>query len=519
MAKIQRQTPRQKMINLMYIVLTAMLALNVSSDVLDGFSEVERSVLRTTKNATSRNATLLDNMTDIMSRNEEKSSIWYHKAVSVKQKADSLNAYIEDLKHDIVIEADGDNGNPDDIKSRENLDAATNVMLSPLTNNGRNLRNALEQFKSFLEQMNHDSLKRELISDILTTENRRNSDGVIIPWEEQKFANKPVIAAITLLSQLQSDVRYAEGETLVELINNIDAGDVRVNEMNALVLPKSNIVMRGSNYEADIILAAVDSTQRPSITINGNKLNKGQNTYTVSATGLGEINYDGMITVNHPDGSISEHPFNGSYTVIEPMATVSATMMNILYCGIDNPVSISVPGVPQSKLTATMTNGTLIHHGNEWIAKPDKIGTDSEITVTAEIDGVRQRMTVQKFKVRKLPDPKPFIAYNDANGNRQEYRGSAPLSKTSLISASGIDAAIDDGLINITFKIISFETIFFDSLGNAIPEISDGAKFSQRQKDAFRRLSRGKRFYISKVKAIGPDGIERNLAPLEVIIQ
>ena len=268
MAKIQRQTPRQKMINLMYIVLTAMLALNVSSDVLDGFSEVERSVLRTTKNATSRNATLLDNMTDIMSRNEEKSSIWYHKAVSVKQKADSLNAYIEDLKHDIVIEADGDNGNPDDIKSRENLDAATNVMLSPLTNNGRNLRNALEQFKSFLEQMNHDSLKRELISDILTTENWRNSDGVIIPWEEQKFANKPVIAAITLLSQLQSDVRYAEGETLVELINNIDAGDVRVNEMNALVLPKSNIVMRGSNYEADIILAAVDSTQRPSITIN-----------------------------------------------------------------------------------------------------------------------------------------------------------------------------------------------------------------------------------------------------------
>ena len=86
------------------------------------------------------------------------------------------------------------------------------------------------------------------------------------------------------------------------------------------------------------------------------------------------------------------------------------------------------------------------------------------------------------------------------------------------MSAPGIEAAIDDELLNISFKVLSFETVFFDSMGNAILEVSAGDQFSQRQKDSFRRLSRGKRFYISRVKAVGPDGITRDLAPIEVIV-
>ena len=93
-----------------------------------------------------------------------------------------------------------------------------------------------------------------------------------------------------------------------------------------------------------------------------------------------------------------------------------------------------------------------------------------------------------------------------------------PFPKTRLLSAPGIQAAIDDDLLNVTYRVLRFETVFFDSMGNAIPEVSDGANFSQRQKDSFRRLSRGKRFYISRVRAVGPDGIERDLSPIEVIV-
>ena len=89
---------------------------------------------------------------------------------------------------------------------------------------------------------------------------------------------------------------------------------------------------------------------------------------------------------------------------------------------------------------------------------------------------------------------------------------------TGLTDTTGIEAAIDDDLLNVEYTVLSFETVFFDSMGNAIPEVSDGNKFSQRQKDSFRRLSRGKRFYISRVRAIGPDGIERDLSPIEIIV-
>lgn len=122
------------------------------------------------------------------------------------------------------------------------------------------------------------------------------------------------------------------------------------------------------------------------------------------------------------------------------------------------------------------------------------------------------------FRVRKLPDPTPYIAFNDGKGNIDHYKGGKPFAKTLLLQSPGLEAAIDDGLIDTRFKVLSFETVFFDSMGNAIPEVSDGASFSQRQKQSFQRLSRGKRFYISRIKAVGPDGITRDLSPMEVIV-
>jgi len=124
------------------------------------------------------------------------------------------------------------------------------------------------------------------------------------------------------------------------------------------------------------------------------------------------------------------------------------------------------------------------------------------------------------FRVRQLPDPTPFIEYTDDNGTVQRYRGGGvPLTKKYLMAADGIVAAIDDGLLNIGFRVLGFETTFFDSMGNAVSEISDGTNFSTRQKANFQRLTRGKRFYIQRVRAIGPDGVERQLnTSLEVIV-
>ncbi|MBR5101846.1 MAG: gliding motility protein GldM, partial [Muribaculaceae bacterium] len=165
------------------------------------------------------------------------------------------------------------------------------------------------------------------------------------------------------------------------------------------------------------------------------------------------------------------------------------------------------------------TNGTLTKSANGWIAHPTKVGAECVISVTAEMDGQRTTVGSTTFRVRKLPDPMPYITFTDEKGNANRYKGSKPISKTLLLQARGVNAAIDDDMLNIEYHVLSFETVFFDSMGNAIPEVSAGASFSERQRTAIQRLQRGKRFYISRVKATGPDGIQRDLAPMEVIVQ
>jgi gliding motility-associated protein GldM len=333
----------------------------------------------------------------------------------------------------------------------------------------------------------------------------------------------PAIAAITLLTKIQNDVHYVEGEVLHSLANNIDMGDVRVNQIQALVIPTSRNVVRGSEFSAQIILAAVDSTQRPQIFIDDKPLDSKSGEYSVQCNKTGDYTLNGYMLVNDGGGMQTRYDFSQSYTVVEPTATVSASLMNVLYAGFSNPVSISVPGVAANRISASITNGngTIKSDGKGgFIVTPTKIGEDVKIGVTARNeDGKGRSMGEYSFRVRQLPDPMPFIEFKDKDGNTQRYRGGAPFNKQLLMSTNGIVAAIDDGLLNIGFKVLSFQTVFYDNMGNAIPLKSQGDLFSQQQKDMFRNLGRGKRFYISHVIAIGPDNIERTLpTTLEVII-
>lgn len=514
------ETPRQKMINLMYIVLMAMLALNVSSDVLNGFSLVDESLNRSTANSTIQNRSLYDDFAYYMEKNPEKVKEWYEKAQHVKRISDSLYNYVDELKLRIVREADGKNADVENISNKEDLEAASYVMLAPRMGQGKNLYNNINLYKNEILTMISDSLQKKIIRDNLSTEVPTKSLGK--NWQEYTFENTPVAAAVTLLTKLQNDIRYAEGEVLHTLVKNIDVGDLRVNQVNAYVIPNSQNIVKGGKFSAHIILAAVDTTQRPSIYIN-DKLFPADNNgyYETVCNSTGEFTLNGYLQLDQGNGEIIKRDFTQKYTVVEPSATVSATLMNVLYAGYDNPISISVPGVPNHQIQATISNGngTLKSIPGGFIAHPATVGKDAVITVTATLEGRNQVMGQYTFRVRQLPDPTPFIEYTDDKGNPQRYRGGTGFPKQLLMNTDGIVAAIDDGLLNINFKVLSFETVFFDNMGNAVPEVSAGAKFSARQKDLFRRLSRGKRFYISRVRAVGPDGIERLLpTSLEVIV-
>ncbi|MDE6340741.1 MAG: gliding motility protein GldM [Muribaculaceae bacterium] len=517
---VAKMSPRQRMINLMYIVLTAMLALNVSSDVLNGFSQVQNSLHRTNENLTTKNKIQFDYLAELNEKNPAKAGPWYAKGNELHERTGRLYSLIEEVKKEIAVKADGKNADYTNLTNLDDLEAASAVLLDPTSNKGGKLREAIDEYRNYVVTLIPDSVKRAVVEEMLKTETS-NVPGTVgeVKWEEKLFDNMPAIAAVTMLTKMQNDISQAESEALSNLITNVDIGDVRVNELNAYVLPNSNMVMRGGKYSAHIVLAAIDTTMRPEIYINGSKLSNPDGIYEFVAGQTGAHEYSGWLEVKRGDGTVEKHDFKSQYNVIEPMATISPTMMNVLYAGIDNPISISVPGVPMTALSATMTNGALTRSGDHWIARPTKVGENAQITVSATLDGRSQNVGSMTFRIRKLPDPTAYIAMKDASGNPVSYKGAPKrISKAALMAAEGLQASVDDGILDVAYTVISFSTVFYDSMGNAIPEVSDGSKFSARQKEQFKRLKNGKSFFISNVKAKGPDGITRDISPMEVAL-
>lgn len=526
--KKRKISPRQKMINLMYIVLMAMLALNISTEVLNGFSVVEESLNRTTGNSSKENEAIFGELDQMMRKNPQKVKQWFMMASTVREMSDSLYNYAQSLKVAIVREADGEKGNPLNIEGKDNIEAASYIMLNPANGQGHKLYEAINNYRARILQFVTDPRQKKLIESNLSTAVPKHSMGK--NWEEYMFENMPVAAAVTLLSKLQSDVRYAEGEVLHTLVANVGLKDIRVNKLQAFVVPSQTRLYPGETMTAQMFMGAVDSTQQPQVFVNG-QLIKG-NQITVKAGAPGKHTLNGYILIKDLTGNVLRRNFSQDYWVtggpqpkeyISPqgmqkvppfdgMATIAADLMNVLYAGFDNPITISIPNTSQSDVQATMSGGSLVSRGGgHFVARPSAVGQPVTISVSAK----GRKIGEYQFRVRKLPDPSPYIAMG------ADRFKSGTLSKAALMSASGIQAAIDDGLLDIPFNVTSFRVVFFDNMGNAVPLASNGASFSPQQKEQFRELSRNKRFYITNVVVHGPDGTTRTLngRNMEVIVR
>ena len=504
------------MINLMYILLMAMLALNVSNDVLKGFHLIGDSLERTTTNAAKENRDLYDDFAVLVKKNPAKVREWYTKAIQLRGTSDSLYNFVEQLKWAIAREADGSKGNPDRLNNEENLDAAGHVMLAPISGKGKLLYDAINRYRTHVLRYITDPRQRAIIASDLSTNVPKNDNALLGKnWQEYMFEDMPAVAAITMLSKLQSDIRKAENQVLHTLRANVDLKDIRVNELNAYVLPEATTLMPGEVFRSKIFMAAVDTTQRPQIFVNGRQVS-GSGEYNFTVGGPGEYSFSGYILTQNAAGEILRRNFVQKYNVIAPPtgATVAADLMNVLYAGFNNPISVSASGIAPDKVHLSMTGGSLTSQGKgHYTARPTAVGSNVTFTVSGEVNGKTQKMGTYTFKVRKLPDPTAYIAL----GN-DRFKGGR-LAKGSVIGAAGIGAAIDDGLLDIPFRVLSFESVFFDRMGNARPENSDGANFTENQRNLMRSLRRGQRFYVSRVVVMGPDGLRRTLPqPVEIIV-
>lgn len=505
------RSPRQKMINLMYLVFIAMIALNVPAEVLDGFDLVEEGLEQTIQSSETQNSIIIQDLTDINAQNPVKASEWYGKADDFSKKSDELFNYIQDLKVRIAKEADGKNADVNNIQKRDGLDPASVIMLGPINPEGRKLKNSIDTYRDLAMSLVTSNSKKQNIDARLNTQIPKKTRWSNKGWEEVYFEEMPTSAAVTLLTKIQSDIRAAQGEVLADLYDNIGAKDYRVNKLEAQVIPKSDFVMAGGAYEGRIVLSAVDTTKKPKFNIPGVKEN-GNFSIGAGAVGINKV-FSGNLILSTPDGDRTI-PFRSEYHVVPKMTTIQVTDANVLYQGEPNKMTISVPGMSNDQLRAVATNGSITKSGDSWIATPARAGSNMKISVYS--NKTNSLISEQEFRVRILPDPTPYFEYADANGNMKRFKSGQRIPKTTMLNVSEVRSAIDDGLVDRQFTVLRFSVVIYDRMGNRIPEVSNSGTFTEKQKALIRQLGRGKTFLISDVKARGRDGVDRDIATLEV---
>ena len=539
------ETPRQKMINMMYLVLTAMLALNVAAETLYAFKIVDSSLMKTYVSFTDKNKTLMGDFNRAYDLNQGRVESWRNMAQEVHAKSDSLINYIIDTKEMLAVAVNANPKQPDEeinenfpfivtndndtliIERQDDLNASPEVMLT--REQGKNLQNRIKKYKADLINIigDYPNLVENLHTslDIENPEKgEKENSGSYRTWAQQNFEATPVIAAITLLSKLQIDVRNAESAILRHLYNQIDASSFKFTGLNATVIPEASYIFQGQEYKARIFLSAEDSTQELEVYMDGQNqplpVENGDAVFSVKPNEAGEYSYNGQIRYRNPDGEgFGTKPFSFDFKVARPAVTVSPTKMNVLYKDLQNPVSISVPGVPLSDITPTCTNGTIykdesLSDGN-WIVEPEELdyeGTNTRIIVNAELNGQMKEMGEMVFRVKKVPDPVAQVA-EMTSGN---------IAQERLALQMGVMAELEDFDFDLSFEVVSFDMSVPTSGGMTTTLPSNSWAFTAQQQQLLNSLGTGDRVSFENIKARiedDEDDQERQLSPIILKIQ
>jgi gliding motility-associated protein GldM len=516
------------MIGMMYLVLTAMLALNVSKEAVEAFKKVDKGLTQTIANYTIKNNLIYQEFDRAAAENPAKAGKYKTAAYAVKQRADEAYDFIQGLKIEIINKAEGPEnlavkGNEVDVEEVKRIDD-TNIpseILIGANQNGKAyaLKALLSEYRDFLittlegkNPTGEAALKASLITD-----DGKNKDGEKEPWENLNFQTLPLVAVICILSEYQASVRNGETEVLNYLYSQIDASSYKFNKLTAIVVPTtSNYVTQGSSYEARVFISATDTTQTPKIIVNGAELpldETGKGIYKVTATSIGQKKWGGIIALKAPSGSIINYEFNDSYVVGEPNVIVSATGMNVMYAGIPNPIDVSVPGVTPDKIKIRVVNGASavekvkdskgVPFKGTWAVRPEAAGKNVQVIVTADMNGKQVQMPPYEFRVKPLPTPIAVFG--------GKSMGSIP--RATAAAQQGVFAIMPDFDFNLQYQITGYTILFSDSRGDFEAKCT-GSNLTTQQKELISRLTRGKNLIIKDITALGPDGKTKELSSL-----
>jgi len=519
-----KETPRQKMIGLMYLVLMAMLAMNVSKDVLDAFININASLIENQVNSSIQNDMLFNEIQGAYALDAKKTQVQMDKASEIRKQTADMLAYIKLIKNEVISTTEeitmdqADTIHMDFLTSKDNYDIPTNVMVGLVEDGSegksRELHQRIDSYKASIEdlfsQKDLESLKLGLKLE------GGIQDGQELNWEVHTFDRTPLVATVAILSKLEMDVLNAEYSALNKLYSSIGKDDFPFDTIAAKVVAPTSYILLGEEYNAEVFLAAFSTTQKPKMTLNEEDLNvnHGVGNYTIKPSNEGIFEYNGAIEVMKKNGETKTYPFESNYIVARPSLTVSPTKMNVLYIGIDNPISISVPGVANSNISARSSHGSLKPKGNgTYNIKPPKAGAPNNVTISVSAnmkDGSSKSMGTMEFRLKRIPKPKIMIL----NKTENLIFSKVEIGRMNVLRpVYGEDFLFDGEAKMLSCKI---ETAI---KGKPVDATFKNGRLNDKAKEILKKVNPGSLVTFSNIVVRGMDGSTIKLNPVTIKIK
>lgn len=500
-----KQTPRARMINILYLVLLGLIALEAPANLLDAFKKIGDSLSNSktnVQNGIDANYTAFDKK---VKDEPERAKPILAKAKAATAVADELNAYIEGLKK-TLIERTGGMSKDGDYEGRENVDEGNRLMIEG--QKAKELKQKINDTKakllSYLDPQDRGSISFALEAEDSKTGEKKS-------WEQNYFGDGvPMGAEMTTLIKIQSDVKNDEAQVQKKILSKMEQAVVTLDQFAAVAVAPSSYIIQGQPYKADIFLTAYDSHSNPEITLSdGTRIQAtgGKGTYIVNTSHEGIVKYHGSINVRGTDGKIKTYPLpEQTYQVAKPSAVVSPEKMNVLYIGVANPLAVSAPGISLDNIHVSISSGSLRPAGlkGHYEAHVSTPGT-VKVTITGEMEkGKSIVLSTSDFRVKRIPDPIAQFA----------GKNSGTTSAVNLRAQDRVFAHLDNFEFEAKFNVTHFTLIIQKPRQDALIIKGTGSELNSQMRAAMNTIGPGTRVFFDDITAVGPDGTSRPIAPI-----
>lgn len=528
-----KETPRQKMIGMMYLILTAMLALNVSKQILDAFVVVNESMEVTNKNFGTKLESTYSKFKVQYQLNPNKVGPYFEKAQKAHEMTADIAHYIDSLKWE-VIKVTEKLETLDEAKKlplaqaqrKDNFDMPTNYFIGGSHDGSkgraRDLKDRIDKYRKDMIDLLDPKYRTTMNIGLTTDGEYYDQSGQKQNWQMHNFYHTILAATVTILNELKSEVLNAEFDIVNNLYASVTAEDWKFDEIKAKVIPKSSYVFLGEEYEAEILVAAYDTKQTPNVRYlfgadtmvpgayrQGVALEGSNGVVTIKlpASGEGLKKFAGIIKICSPLGDTMSFHFKDEFIVARPALTISPTKMNVFYVGVENPVAISVPGGPE-KVIPSVSCGKIRPDGANWVVYDlPKSSKEAVVSVSAVFSGKAKAMGSMTFRLKRVPDPVATI------GGKSE----GVISKSLILASPYLVAEMPAGFdfnLRYTVTAYSFTT---DVSGDIITTRVQGSRLTPEITKSIQNAKKNKRVWFEDISVTGPDG-ERSIKPINLKI-